>query len=163
LPEHGVLSRSTRSAGESTAGQEYTRRDTARVDDRTDHRTGHRAADGSSRDLSTALSLPPRNGRPAYRADYPTNDRCWVPVLINEDRRVVGRVDIAMERRRLIDLAEEAVLGEKSSQLGIEVSSFRVVEAGFGVEDVASEGEAVGALCELCGESEVAPGILGNY
>ena len=66
-----------------------------------------------------------------------------------------------MQARRLVDLAEEGVLGEESSELGIEVAGFCVVKAGLLIPDVAGEGEAVGGLGELSGESEVAPGVLG--
>ena len=51
-----------------------------------------------------------------------------------------------MKARWLVDLAQERVLGEESSELGIEVAGLCVVEAGLGVEDVAGEGEAVGAV-----------------
>jgi hypothetical protein len=67
-----------------------------------------------------------------------------------------------MQTRRLVDLAEVAVLRQEASELGVEVAGLGVVEAGLVVEDVAGEGEAVPARVELVGESEVAPGILGN-
>ena len=64
-----------------------------------------------------------------------------------------------MQARRLVDLPEVRVLGEESSEFGIEVAGLCVVEAGLGVEDVAGEGETVVAVVELRRESEVAPGI----
>jgi hypothetical protein len=48
-----------------------------------------------------------------------------------------------MQTRRLVDLPEEAVLGQEPPELGIEVARLRVVQAGLVVEDVAGEGEAV--------------------
>ena len=48
-----------------------------------------------------------------------------------------------MQARRLVDLAEVAVLGEEAPQLRIEVPGLGVVEAGLVVVDVAGEGEAV--------------------
>jgi len=85
-----------------------------------------------------------------------------VPRRVYERCRVVVGVQVPMQAGRLVDLAEERVLGEESSELGIEVAGLGVVEAGFGVEDVSGEGEAVGAVGQLAGETEVAPGILGN-
>jgi hypothetical protein len=67
-----------------------------------------------------------------------------------------------MQTRRLIDLAEVAVLGQEPAQFGIEVAGLGVVEAGLGVVDVSGEGEAVGRGRQLGWEAEVAPGILGN-
>jgi hypothetical protein len=49
-----------------------------------------------------------------------------------------------MEAGRLVDLPKEAVLGEESSELGIEETGFGVVEACLLFEDVACEGESVG-------------------
>jgi hypothetical protein len=66
-----------------------------------------------------------------------------------------------MQTRGLVDLSEEGVLGEESSEFGIEVAGLGVVEAGLGVVDVSGEGEAVGARRQLLWEAEVAPGILG--
>jgi len=77
------------------------------------------------------------------------------------ERGPVAGVEVAVERGWFIDLSEEGVLGEEPPELGIEVAGLCVVEAGLGVEDVAGEGEAVGGLGELSGESEVAPGVLG--
>jgi hypothetical protein len=48
-----------------------------------------------------------------------------------------------VKRRRLIDLAEVAVLRQEAPELRIEVPGLGVVEAGFGVVDVAGEREAV--------------------
>jgi hypothetical protein len=49
-----------------------------------------------------------------------------------------------MQRRRLIDLAEERILADESAELGIEESGLCVVEARLGFEDVSGEGESVG-------------------
>jgi hypothetical protein len=68
-----------------------------------------------------------------------------------------------MEGRWVVLGSEEGVLREESSQFWIEVAGFGVVEAGLGVVDVSGEGEAVLGGFELCGETEVAPGILGNF
>ena len=67
-----------------------------------------------------------------------------------------------MQTRRLVDLPKVAVLRQEAPELGIEVPSLGVVEAGFVVVDVAGEGEAVARAVELGGEAGVAPGILGN-
>ena len=58
----------------------------------------------------------------------------WIDIK----RRPVGSVCVPMERGRLVDLSEERVLGQESTELGIEVAGFCVVEAGLGVEDVPS-------------------------
>jgi hypothetical protein len=71
-------------------------------------------------------------------------------------------VHIPVQRGRLIDLAEEGVLGQESSEFGIEVAGFGVVEPGLLIPDMAREGEAVLGGVELGWEAEVAPGILGN-
>jgi hypothetical protein len=85
-----------------------------------------------------------------------------VSCRIDEEGWSIPGVQVAMQRWRVVGLAEERVLGEEASQLGIEVAGLGVVEAGFLVVDVAGEGEAVGGVVELVWESEVAPGILGN-
>jgi hypothetical protein len=82
----------------------------------------------------------------------------WIDV----ERRSVGCIQVPMQTRRLIDLAEVAVLGQEPAQFGIEVAGLGVVEAGLGVVDVSGEGEAVGRGRQLGWEAEVAPGILGN-
>jgi hypothetical protein len=64
-----------------------------------------------------------------------------------------------VERRRVIDLAEVRILGEGSSELGIEVAGLGVVEAGLGVEDVAGESESISGAGQLIWESEIAPGV----
>ena len=101
-----------------------------------------------------------RNSMPPHQPSW------WLLGLL---RRVSRRVDVAnrvlvcvevpVQARRLVDLPEEAVLGQESPEFGIEVSCLGVVEAGLGVEDVAGEGEAVGGVGQLGGEAEVAPGI----
>src|SRR5262249_14701488 len=82
-----------------------------------------------------------------------------VPGGVDETRRVVVRVEVAMQARRGIDRANVTVLVEESSELGIEVAGFGVVEARLFVPDVAGEGEAVLGGVELDGEAEVAPGV----
>jgi hypothetical protein len=85
-----------------------------------------------------------------------------MPGRIDESRRVVERVQVAVQARRLVDLTKEGILGQESAELWIEVAGLGVVEAGLGVVDVSGEGEAVRRGRELVRESEVAPGILGN-
>jgi hypothetical protein len=67
-----------------------------------------------------------------------------------------------MEARWIVLCSEEGVLGEESTEFGIEVAGLGVVEVRLGVVVVAGEGKAVAGGFELFGESEVAPGILGN-
>jgi hypothetical protein len=67
-----------------------------------------------------------------------------------------------VQTRRLVDLPEVAVLRQESPEFGIEVAGLGVVQPGFRIEDVAGEGEAILGAVELGGETEVAPGILGN-
>jgi hypothetical protein len=92
--------------------------------------------------------------------------RCYlprrVPRWIREPRRVVVRIQVPVQAWRLIDLSEIGVLGQESPQLRIEVAGLGAIEAGFGVVEVSGEGEAVGGVGQFFGESEVAPGILGN-
>ena len=88
--------------------------------------------------------------------------RARVTRQIDIEGRPVPPVGVSMERRWRIDLTEERVLSEESSELGVEVAGLGVVEAGFGVPDVAGEGEAVLRVVQLCWESEIAPGVLGN-
>jgi len=85
-----------------------------------------------------------------------------MPGGVDVEGRPIPAVQVAMQARRLVDLAEVAVLCEESSEFGIEVAGLGVVEAGLGVVDVSGEGEAVLGVVELRRESEVAPGILGN-
>jgi hypothetical protein len=68
-----------------------------------------------------------------------------------------------MEARWVVLGSEEQVLCEEPPQLGIEVAGLGVVEPRLLIPDVPGEGEAVTARVELRRESEVAPGILGNY
>ena len=82
---------------------------------------------------------------------------------VDVEGRPVPPVQVAMEAGRFIDLAEVAVLGEESPEFGIEVAGLCVVEPGLFVPDVSGEGEAVLGVVQFVGESEVAPGILGNY
>jgi hypothetical protein len=89
--------------------------------------------------------------------------RAGVTRQINKEGWPVPAVSVAVEGGRLVDLAEERVLCQEAAEFGIEVAGFRVVEARLGVEDVSGEGEAVGAVGQFFWESEVAPGILGNY
>jgi hypothetical protein len=68
-----------------------------------------------------------------------------------------------MEAGWVVVVTEEGVLGEESSEFGIEVAGLGVVEAGLLVVDVSGEGEAVRRGRQLTWETEVAPGILGNF
>ena len=77
---------------------------------------------GRSRDrLGAALHLVSRRPDPIL---------CRVPGRIHEPRRVCMGVEVPMQTRWVIDLAQEGVLGEESSELGIEVAGLGVVEAG---------------------------------
>jgi hypothetical protein len=67
-----------------------------------------------------------------------------------------------MEGRWVVLGSEEGVLGQEPPQLGIEVAGLCVVEAGLLIPDVSGEREAIFRAVQLAGESEVAPGILGN-
>lgn len=77
-------------------------------------------------------------------------------------KRIRVPVEVTVEGRGVVDVAEEGVLGEESSQFGIEVAGLGVVEAGFLVELVSGEPEAVAGSVQLGGEAVVTPGILGN-
>jgi hypothetical protein len=68
-----------------------------------------------------------------------------------------------MEGRWVVLGSEERVLGQEASEFRIEVPCLGVVEAGLGVVDVSGEAEAVGGVGQFVWESEVAPGVLGNY
>jgi hypothetical protein len=81
---------------------------------------------------------------------------------VDEEGGPVSGVQIPMQTRRFVDLAQVAVLADETSELRVKKARFRKVEPGLGVEDVTGEREAVGGGRELVGESEVAPGILGN-
>jgi hypothetical protein len=48
-----------------------------------------------------------------------------------------------MQARRLVDLAEEAVLAQETSEFWVEVSGLGEVETGLTVEEVAGQAEAV--------------------
>src|SRR5262249_5982326 len=78
---------------------------------------------------------------------------------IDEARRVVVRVEVPVETRRVVDLAEEGVLAGESSDLGIEVASLGVEEAELRIPFVAGEGEVVPGGGQFRRESEVAPGV----
>ena len=62
-----------------------------------------------------------------------------MPVGVDVPGWVIGSVQVPMQARRLGQLAQVRVLGEEASQLGIEVSSFGVVELGFGIEVMTGE------------------------
>ena len=77
-------------------------------------------------------------------------------------KRIRVPVEVTVEGRGVVDVAEEGVLGEEAAEFGIEVAGLGVVEAGFLVELVASESEAVLGGVELLWEAVITPGILGN-
>ncbi len=83
-----------------------------------------------------------------------------MPGRINESRRVVVRVEVAVEGGRVVDVPEEAVLGDESTELGIEVPGLCVVE--LRIPQMSGEGEAVLGGIELGGEAELAPRRLGK-
>jgi hypothetical protein len=66
-----------------------------------------------------------------------------VPGGVDEVCRPVARIQIPMEARRLVDLAQVAVLRQEAPELGVEVPGLGVVEAGLLVVDVSGEREAV--------------------
>ena len=102
------------------------------------------------------------DSRRAQRLRQLIGVRIGEPRKVDARDRVVARVCVAVEGGWLVDLTEEGVLGEESSEFGIEVAGLGVVEAGLLVPDVAGEGEAVLRVVELYRESEVAPGVLGS-
>ena len=84
-----------------------------------------------------------------------------MPRHIDVADRVVRRVEVPVQARRVVDVAEEGVLGEEASEFRIEVAGLGEVEARLSVKEVAGEAEAVQALVEFRWEAVVAPGILG--
>jgi hypothetical protein len=70
-------------------------------------------------------------------------------------------VEVAMQTRRVVELAEEGILAGESSDLGVEVPCLGVEEAQLGIPLVAGKGDAVSGGGQLSRESEVAPGVLG--
>src|SRR5262249_46648443 len=82
-----------------------------------------------------------------------------VPGRVDVEGRPVSSVEVAMEARWVVLGSQERILGEESSEFGIEVAGFGVVEARLLVPDVACEGEAVLGGVELLREAEVAPGV----
>jgi len=82
---------------------------------------------------------------------------------IHKPQGIGVAVEVAVQRRRLIDLAEEAVLAQESPELRVEVPRLGVEETCLGVPQVTGEGEAVLGRGQLRGEAEVAPGVLGDY
>ena len=78
---------------------------------------------------------------------------------IDKPRGICVGVEVTVETRRVVDLAEERILAGESTNLGIEVPCLGVEEAQLRIPLVAREGEAVPGSSQLGRESEVAPGV----
>ena len=78
---------------------------------------------------------------------------------IDVAHRVRVRVEIAVEARRIVDLAEVAVLTEESPERWIEVPGLGVEQPNLRIPLVTRKGKTVLGSNELIGEAEVAPGV----
>ena len=67
----------------------------------------------------------------------------WLPVQIHIPDRVVVGVEVAVQARRVVDLAEVAVLGQEAAEDRVVVPGLGVIQPRLGVPDVSCEAEAV--------------------
>ncbi len=80
-----------------------------------------------------------------------------MPCEVDKPRRIVVCVEVPVQRRWVVDLAEEGVLTDEPPDLGIEVACLGVEEAQLGVPLVAREREVVPRGGQLGRETEVTP------
>src|SRR6266851_4893582 len=82
-----------------------------------------------------------------------------MPCEVDKPRRIVVCVEVPVQRRWVVDLAEEGVLTDEPPDLGVEVAGLGVEEAELRIPLVAGEREAVLGGSEFSRESEVTPGV----
>ena len=96
---------------------------------------------------------------------FGTEVRSWIPQIagrvpsgVNKSRGIRVDVQIAVERWRLIDLAEVAVIRQESARIGIVETCFGIDKARFNIFLVPREGEVVRA--GTYSVTLVAPGVV---